>query len=662
MTLRKKYFDTNGVEEIIGTLLLLSITVGLFSIIYVSVLFMPVGNAPPSADIIVGVDGQNIIFSNAGGEGLSLDTQVELLVDGEVQDSFIVDDYLHEEFKDDDLWSYSERFNVTNTFLGGKAVTVNILDVVSNSLIVNVKLDVSNPLNTFVNTINPYNQNSDLVITARSTGASPDNVTLWYRMNWMWEDTFNNDDVLVSSYNNMSFSQGNYVVVNQSGGIGDIDEDYVDNNVSNVGSPSDIGTHSDFDNEKSRDSSYDTLTEENTASGSTILTLIDDDFEGDLSNWNTDWDIATDQYTSFTQSIKCNYDANDLISIDLDTTGASSITISFRYRVDDIDSNDNVYVQFYDGSSYNNIEEIGDDTEDVWLTYSDTINNAGADAQYFISNFRIKIEGGSIDWEWWEDENLWIDDVLIQKVETEYNYELDLEVQWTSVNYQLPTEILCIYANTLGTENIMVDAWNGTSWETVFSDLSTGWNNASVTTWLTSSTFTIRYKGGTETSDPSPDSWQIDAALLKLIDSPVDVFYEGNITSIDIEKPAVLNWRIFYADVNNTAYSTFSILDENNNVLLSGLDGNGNSISSISNDIIRLYGVFDGPINLDSWNVSVNSVGWTSFGINESGGLSWNFNFPEGTGYYYFYSIAKRENWDDESAPSSYDTSCYYNS
>ncbi len=79
------------------------------------------------------------------------------------------------------------------------------------------------------------------------------------------------------------------------------------------------------------------------------------------------------------------------------------------------------------------------------------------------------------------------------------------------------------------------------------------------------------------------------------------------------------------------------------------------------NDIIRLYGVFDGPIKLDSWNVSINSVGWTSFGINESGGLSWNFNFPEGTGYYYFYSIAKRENWDDESPPSSYDSICYYN-
>jgi len=204
--------------------------------------------------------------------------------------------------------------------------------------------------------------------------------------------------------------------------------------------------------------------------------------------------------------------------------------------------------------------------------------------------------------------------------------------------------------------------WDGDSWENVFSDLSSGWNNASVTTWLTSSNFTIRYKGGTETSDLIPDSWQINAVLLKLIEAYVDVFYEGNITSDDITKPEGANWNLFYADVNNTANSTFSILDNSNNVLLSGLDGNGNSISSISNenDKIRLYGDFNGPIKLEGWNVSVNSVGWSSFGINESGVLSWNFDFPENKGYYYFYSIAKRENWDDESPPSNYDTICYY--
>ncbi|UCH32324.1 MAG: DUF2341 domain-containing protein, partial [Candidatus Bathyarchaeota archaeon] len=93
-------------------------------------------------------------------------------------------------------------------------------------------------------------------------------------------------------------------------------------------------------------------------------------------------------------------------------------------------------------------------------------------------------------------------------------YRLDQEIQWTNLPYLLPNENLSIYGGTMGTEDIKVDAWNGTGWETVFTDLSSGWNNASITDWLTSSTFTIRFKGGTETDDTSQDTWQIDAALI----------------------------------------------------------------------------------------------------------------------------------------------------
>ena len=40
------------------------------------------------------------------------------------------------------------------------------------------------------------------------------------------------------------------------------------------------------------------------------------------------------------------------------------------------------------------------------------------------------------------------------------------------------------------------------------------WNNVSVTSYLTSSTFTVQFLGGTETGDASEDSWNIDATLL----------------------------------------------------------------------------------------------------------------------------------------------------
>jgi hypothetical protein len=94
------------------------------------------------------------------------------------------------------------------------------------------------------------------------------------------------------------------------------------------------------------------------------------------------------------------------------------------------------------------------------------------------------------------------------------DYRLDQEVQWTNVPHSLPNEELSIYGGTMGDEDIAVDVWTGTSWETVFTDLSPGWNNVSVTEWLTTSNFTIRFRDGTEVGDASPDTWQIDVALI----------------------------------------------------------------------------------------------------------------------------------------------------
>jgi hypothetical protein len=94
------------------------------------------------------------------------------------------------------------------------------------------------------------------------------------------------------------------------------------------------------------------------------------------------------------------------------------------------------------------------------------------------------------------------------------NYRLDLEVQWTNVQYDLPNEELCIFGGTMGSEDIRVDVWNGVLWQNLFTDLASGWNNITVSSYLTSSTFTIRFKDGTESGDGVQDSWYIDVTLL----------------------------------------------------------------------------------------------------------------------------------------------------
>jgi hypothetical protein len=97
------------------------------------------------------------------------------------------------------------------------------------------------------------------------------------------------------------------------------------------------------------------------------------------------------------------------------------------------------------------------------------------------------------------------------------NYELDLEEQWTSAQYNGTTEQLAIYADISGaTENLRVDVWCNSSWINLFANLVNGWNNVSVLSYLDSPTFTIRFKGSSDASDTVQDNWRIDAVLLKV--------------------------------------------------------------------------------------------------------------------------------------------------
>jgi len=66
------------------------------------------------------------------------------------------------------------------------------------------------------------------------------------------------------------------------------------------------------------------------------------------------------------------------------------------------------------------------------------------------------------------------------------------------------------------TENLRVDVWTGSVWQNLFTNLTSGWNNVSVSSYLDSSTFTIRFKGANETGDTTQDGWKIDATLLHL--------------------------------------------------------------------------------------------------------------------------------------------------
>jgi len=125
--------------------------------------------------------------------------------------------------------------------------------------------------------------------------------------------------------------------------------------------------------------------------------------------WRTNWDFTTDQSHSGSYSTHASYGYSTLTSNDLETSDATNVTVSFWYRDDDLDDSDNVYLKFWNGSTYNNIFELGNtDPEDTWHYYTVTTS----DPQYLISDFHIRFDASGISS---YQENIWVDDVEIKK-------------------------------------------------------------------------------------------------------------------------------------------------------------------------------------------------------------------------------------------------------
>ena len=180
-------------------------------------------------------------------------------------------------------------------------------------------------------------------------------------------------------------------------------------------------------------------------------------------------------------------------------------------------------------------------TIDVTKTQTITVNpNQFKDAS---GNWQLKVKGvktTTSQFNWQGD--------LVAYTPSSVNYELDLEVQWTSVDFSQTNEWLCIYGGTMAAENIRVDVWTGSAWQNVFTNLSGGWNNVSISSYLSSSTFTIRFNGGTETGDPIQSTWNIDVSLLHL-------WTIANQHTAEVEftgSPNVQNWTSFAWSISSS--------------------------------------------------------------------------------------------------------------
>ena len=125
-----------AVSETVGTIILLGISVALFSVVYVSVLTIYPSSPRPSVNIICSVDENNlnITLEHCGGKQLELDTEIQITIN-ETNEKFIVEDYLNNDSKENGAWDVGERVKYPVEDISNKMVSVSVVDKESNAVI-----------------------------------------------------------------------------------------------------------------------------------------------------------------------------------------------------------------------------------------------------------------------------------------------------------------------------------------------------------------------------------------------------------------------------------------------------------------------------------------------------------------------------------------------
>jgi hypothetical protein len=128
-----------------GTILLLMINVGLFSVVAISVYNLLPFNPAPSVDIICQVNGDNIILTHRGGDALSLDTKIGFSNNTGTK-YIVVGDYLDAKSKEDGKWSVGEKIVYSNFNLLENQIRVMVIDPSSNSFILSATAPMVNSI------------------------------------------------------------------------------------------------------------------------------------------------------------------------------------------------------------------------------------------------------------------------------------------------------------------------------------------------------------------------------------------------------------------------------------------------------------------------------------------------------------------------------------
>ena len=390
-------------------------------------------------------------------------------------------------------------------------------------------------------------------------------------------------------------------------------DDYVDNDTSNVDGETDKGNIIDFNNFTEFDSNNGVLVEENTGSGSGEVAV--DNIttnSGDLQSFTHSHTVSginrllivsvqiidkevfvTDvtyagESNYLTKVTEKSYDDNidkkprvevwklinpptgehDVI-ITLSEKGKAAIGVISYTGVDQTTPIDGVNSTFGKSTtpSITVASNPGDLVQDAMASDSHglPINGSGQTLRWTEEMTGDKYGAGSteagatsvvMNWTLNENKEWVIIGFNIKKITYSANYEIDQEIQWTSLDTNMDNYWFAIFCGTFNTtESIEIYIWDTDHWVLLFVDLNeNNWNNITITSYIDSTT-TIRFLGGHEIGDTERSEWNIDVCIIYGRTDKYDYTTEGNANAND---------EIFdsYTESGSGAQYTFNPADQ----------------------------------------------------------------------------------------------------
>lgn len=126
--------DKKCVSEVMGTLLLLTVSIGIFTIVYYSILSTQPAPSSPPLNIIATIDEKNIVVIHAGGKPLDMNSKILVTIAGTTYEGFIYD-YMDEDSKTNQKWDVGEKIIYPVGDVTGLQVDLALRDHLSNSLV-----------------------------------------------------------------------------------------------------------------------------------------------------------------------------------------------------------------------------------------------------------------------------------------------------------------------------------------------------------------------------------------------------------------------------------------------------------------------------------------------------------------------------------------------